>query len=107
MAFVYLIIEEPVEGEVVKDWVKIGYTQNPPEWRMGANLNPGNPRTIRVVAAFEYETNDAAWDAEKSAHEEFRKYLHQKEWFKIHWKTVNDWFLSQGAKHRQEVSVKP
>ena len=74
---------------------------------MGANLNPGNPRTIRVVAAFEYETNDAAWDEEKSAHEEFRKYLHQKEWFKIHWKTVNDWFLSQGAKHRQEVSVKP
>jgi len=107
MAFVYLIVEEPVEGEVVKDWVKIGYTQNPPEWRMDTNLTRGNPRTIRVAAAFEYETNDAAWDAEKRAHKEFEKYLHQKEWYQIHWKTVNDWFLSQGAKRHEEVTAKP
>ena len=106
MAYVYLIVEEPFAGETVKDWVKIGYSQNPPEWRMGANLTRGNPRTIRVAAAFIYETNDEAGDAEKSAHREFKKYLHQKEWFQIHWKEVERWFILQGAKLRDE-SVPP
>lgn len=102
MAYVYLIVEEPYEGETVRDWVKIGYSQNPPEWRVGANLTRGNPRTIRMATAFEYETNDDAWNAEKAAHKEFQKFLHQKEWFQIHWKEVERWFLQQCARLRNE-----
>lgn len=48
MAYVYLIAEEPFEGEILQDWVKIGYSQNPPEWRMNANLKRGNPRYINA-----------------------------------------------------------
>ena len=105
MAYVYLIVEEPFDGEVLKDWVKIGYSQNPPEWRMNANLKRGNPRPIKVAAAFEYETNDDARSAEKAAHKEFKPHLHEKEWFLIHWKKVEQWFISQGAKRRDETNV--
>ena len=100
MAYVYLIIEEPYQGETLCDWVKIGYTQNPPEWRMDANLKRGNPRLVKIAATFEYETNEIARTAEKAAHEHFKEYLHQKEWFRIHWRIVKEWFLAQGAKHR-------
>ena len=105
MAYVYLIIEEPFEGEILKDWVKIGYSQNPPEWRMNANLKRGNPRRIRVAAAFEYETNDDAWSAEKAAHKEFEAHLHEKEWFQIHWKDIEQWLIGQGARPRDESNV--
>lgn len=98
MAYVYLIVEEPFEGEALKDWVKIGYSQNPPKWRMDANLKRGNPRSIRIAAAFEYDTNDEAWKAEKAAHEEFKEFLHEKEWFQLHWKQVEQWFIAQGAR---------
>lgn len=100
MAYVYLIIEEPFEGETLKDWVKIGYSQNPPEWRMDANLKRGNPRSIKVAAAFEYPSNEDAKNAEKAAHKEFKEHLHQKEWFQLHWKQVEKWFISKGAKFR-------
>ena len=105
MAYVYLIIEEPFEGETLVDWVKIGYSQNPPEWRMDANLSRGNPRTIRVAAAFEYETNDQARNAEKAAHKEFMQHLHQKKWFQIHWKIVKHWFIQNGTKLRNEPAT--
>ena len=102
MAYVYLIVEEPFAGEVLKEWVKIGYSKNPPEWRIDANLTRGNPRSIRVAAAFEYESNDEAWNAEKSAHKEFKQYLRQKEWFQLDWQMVKQWFIQQGAKLRDE-----
>ncbi len=105
MAYVYLIIEEPYKGETLQDWVKIGYTQNPPEWRMDANLKRGNPRPIKIAAAFEYETNEDARNAEKAAHTEFKAHLHEKEWFHIHWQKVEQWFIRQGAKHRVAINV--
>lgn len=105
MAYVYLIIEEPYEGETVRDWIKIGYTQNPPEWRMHANLKRGNPRPIRIAATFEYETNEEARKAEKAAHTEFKLHLHEKEWFQIHWQEVETWFINQGARRRIESIV--
>lgn len=102
MAYVYLIVEESFEGEALKDWVKIGYSQNPPEWRMNANLKRGNPRPIKIAAAFEYATNDDAKAAEKAAHSHFKQHLHEKEWFQLHWKQVHDWFFKQGARLRSE-----
>ena len=72
-AFVYLIEEEPLHGESSGPWTKIGYSQNPPEWRMHANLKRGNPRNIRVAAAFEYETGEQARAAERNAQERFSK----------------------------------
>lgn len=102
MAYVYLIVEEPFEGETLKNWVKIGYSQNPPEWRMNANLKLGNPRSIKLAAAFEYATNDDAITAEKAAHSHFKQYLHEKEWIQLHWKQVHDWFFKQGARLRSE-----
>ena len=69
-AFVYLITEEPFEGETS------GYSQNPPEWRMDANLKRGNPRNIYVAAAFEFVTNVEARAAEAAAHEYFQAAKH-------------------------------
>ncbi len=105
MAYVYLIVEEPFEGEALKNWVKIGYSQNPPEWRMNANLKLGNPRSIKLAAAFEYATNDDAITAEKTAHDKFKQHLHEKEWFQLHWKQVEQWFIEKGAQQRVEASV--
>lgn len=105
MAYVYLIVEEPFEGEALKNWVKIGYSQNPPEWRMNANLKLGNPRSIKLAAAFEYATNDDAQTAEKTAHIKFKQHLHAKEWFQLHWKQVEQWFVEQGAQRRVEACV--
>lgn len=105
MAYVYLIVEEPFDGKTLKHWVKIGYSQNPPEWRMDANLKCGNPRSIKVAAAFEYETNQEAKNAEKAAHMEFKQYLHEKEWFQVDWKNVEQWFISQGGKLRYEAET--
>lgn len=105
MAYVYLIVEDPFEGETLKDWVKIGYSKNPPEWRMDANLKRGNPRLLRVAAAFEYEANDEALNAERTAHREFRPYLYEKEWFQINWKRVEQWFVQRGAKLRGDSAL--
>lgn len=101
MAYVYLIAEVADSRETTLEWVKIGYTQNPPEWRLGANLTRGNPRKLVVAAAFEYPNNDDAWRAEKAGHKHFGAHLHQKEWFQISWKSVRDWYLSQGATLRK------
>ncbi len=97
-AYVYLIEEQPYPGETSGPWTKIGYSQNPPEWRMEVNLKYGNPRTIRVAAAFVYETNDKAWDAEKIAHKHFADRKHHKEWFRVAWNEVAAWMEQNGAK---------
>lgn len=102
MPYVYLITEEPHDGEVCGAWTKIGYSQNPPEWRMDANLKRGNPRNIRVAAAFEFETNREARAAEKLAHMHFGDLKHQKEWFKVAWQDVASWLDNTGARRRTE-----
>ncbi|MDO6517799.1 hypothetical protein [Zobellia uliginosa] len=58
--YVYLIIEEPFENEESGPWTKIGYSKNPPEWRMNANLKRGNPRNLIVFEVFVYETQTEA-----------------------------------------------
>lgn len=103
MAYVYLIIEEPHPNEQESQWVKIGYTKNPPEWRLYANLMRGNSRTLSIAIAFEYESESAARGAERAAHVEFAKQHHQKEWFNVDWRTVKRWFELQGAKPRALV----
>lgn len=104
MAYVYLITEDPHENEVCGPWTKIGYSQNPPEWRMDANLKRGNPRNIRIAAAFEYPTNQAARVAEKLAHAHFDDVKHQKEWFNVAWQSVAAWLEGTGARLRPEIS---
>jgi len=96
-AYVSLIEEEPLDAERTGPWTKIGYSANPPEWRMNANLKRGNPRTIRVVAAFEYATADQASAAEKDARRAFAHCCHQKEWSHVSWKEVSAWLQAQGA----------
>ena len=103
-AFVYLIEEEPLHGESSGPWTKIGYSQNPPEWRMHANLKRGNPRNIRVAAAFEYETGEQARAAERNAQERFSNAKHQKELFRVSWSEVAAWLESTSAKQRLGTS---
>ena len=99
--YVYLITEKPFPDEVVRNWVKIGYSENPPEWRMNANLKRGNPRALLVASAFEYRSKRDALAAEKAAHIRFEKHSHEKEWFNIRWQTVDRWFRDQGATKRK------
>ena len=101
-AFVYLIEEKSYPGETTGPWTKIGYSKNPPEWRLEANLKRGNPRDLRVAVAFQYRTERQAQAAEKAAHEAFAKHAHQKEWFHVRWKTVARWFERHGAKARKK-----
>ena len=99
-AYVYLIEEEPHPGEESGPWTKIGYSQNPPEWRMEANLKRGNPRNIHVAAAFEYSSTEEARAAEKEAHQHFSDVKHQKEWYRVAWEEVANWMDSTGARRR-------
>src|SRR5258708_23652421 len=92
-AFVYLIEEVPHAGES-GPWTKIGYSKNPPEWRMNANLKRGNPRVLRLAAVCEFESEQAAHDGEKRAHRQFQQFAHQKEWFRVSWQQVADWLSS-------------
>lgn len=102
-AYVYLIEEEPFPGDTSGPWTKIGYSQNPPEWRMNANLKRGNPRNIRVAAAFEYDDNADAQAAERAAHQHFSNVKHQKEWFRVAWQDVAAWMsqVQSGAQSRR------
>lgn len=102
-AFVYLIEEIPHEGEKSGPWTKIGYTKNPPEWRLKSNMAYGNSRCVRVAEAFEFSTIAEALVAERKAHEAFDKFMLQKEWFNISWKEVSLWMQSQGAKPRKRM----
>jgi hypothetical protein len=101
-AYVYLIEEEPHPGETTGPWTKIGYSGNPPEWRLYANLNYGNSRNLCLRAAFEFDSVETAVIAEQNAHDAFREHIHQKEWFRILWQQVSHWFLRLGAKLRRE-----
>jgi len=102
-AYVYLIEEQACLGDTSGPWTKIGYSQNPPEWRMDANLKRGNPRNIRVAVAFEYDSSAAARAAEQAAHDHFYGHKHQKEWFRIPWYVVAVWMDGCGAKRRSLV----
>jgi hypothetical protein len=95
-AYVYLLHEEPISGDASGPWTKIGFSKNPPEWRLNANLKRGNPRNVVVAAAFEYETSEAALLAEKNARSHFSARKHQKEWFRITWQEASAWFESLG-----------
>ena len=65
MAYVYLLEEiSHCTGES-GPWTKIGYSKNPPEWRLDANLKRGNPRELRLAAVYEFESERAARDAER------------------------------------------
>jgi hypothetical protein len=88
-------------GESTGPWTKIGYSANPPEWRMDANLKHGNPNNIHVAAAFEYPTSDEAWAAEKNTHRNFAHRMHQKEWFRVNWEEVSAWLQGQGGRLRK------
>lgn len=94
---VYLITEEPFANEKSGPWTKIGYSKNPPEWRMNANLKRGNPRTLIVFDVFVYQTQTEARKWEKNAHNHFNQYLHQKEWFNLKPEEISSWFVSNGA----------
>ena len=91
VAYVYLLEEVPHSQGDSGPWTKIGCSRNPPEWRIGANLTRGNPRDLRLAAVYEFETEDAAYNAENSAHEHFRALKHQKEWFKVSASQVANW----------------
>ena len=101
--YVYLITEVPFPDEDTGNWVKIGYSKNPPEWRMNANLKRGNPRDLIIASAFEFRSERKARDAEKKAHDRFEKYYLQKEWFNVRWQTVDRWLRNQGAVKRQKT----
>ena len=99
-AYVYLITEEAHPTELIGSWTKIGYSKNPPEWRLNANLKRGNSRNLHVKAAFVYTSEQEARAAEKLAHAAFAEHKGQKEWFNIEWQRASDWFTSLGAIHR-------
>lgn len=105
MAYMYLLEEiSHCPGES-GPWTKIGYSKNPPEWRLGANLKRGNPRELKLAAVYEFESERAARDAETAAHNQFRSSEHQKEWFQIHWQQVADWCSNSGFKIRIDSEI--
>ncbi len=91
VAFVYLLEEVPHSDAEDVPWTKVGMSRNPPEWRLGANLKRGNPRHLTLGAVYEFETEQDALKAEGLAHERFKQFAHQKEWFSVHWKEIAEW----------------
>jgi hypothetical protein len=100
VAYVYLLEEIPFQPDESGPWTKIGYSQNPPEWRVNANLKRGNPRTLRLSAVFEFDTEKDAFNAEQAAHAKFRRFDHEREWFKVAWGEVATWLRDQGFRER-------
>ncbi|WP_166654225.1 GIY-YIG nuclease family protein [Tahibacter aquaticus] len=92
-----MIAEEPHPGETSGPWTKIGFSNNPPEWRLGANLKRGNSRALSVAAAFKYPTEADALAAERLAQQQFSSTCVGKEWFRVGWQDVARWFGSVGA----------
>jgi hypothetical protein len=99
--YVYILEEQPLDGDASGPWTKIGVSKNPPEWRVDANLKRGNPRTLRVAEVFEYDTEQAAYTAESAAHQASQMFRHQKEWFRIQWQKVVEWLEQTGARRRK------
>lgn len=106
MAYVCLISEEPHPGEVSGPWTKIGYTKNPPEWRLDANLTRGNSRVLSVLTAFKYPTEADAQVAERLAHQQFAGAAVRKKWFRVDPPQVDQWFLSTRADRRTPDDIK-
>jgi hypothetical protein len=104
VAYVYLLEELPNQSGESGPWTKIGYSQNPPEWRVNANLKRGNPRTLRLSAVFEFDSEGDAFNAEQTAHAQFRQLAHEREWFKVSWEDVAIWLRSQGFRERSSSS---
>ena len=100
MSFVYLLEEVPLPGESVQPWTKIGYTKNPAEWRLNANLKRGNPRELRFGAVYEFPTERDGRVAEAAAHKTFAEHRGLKEWFQMPWQTIDRWCVGQGDRHR-------
>jgi hypothetical protein len=99
-AYVYLLQEIPHCPGESGPWTKIGYSKNPPEWRLEANLKRGNPRDLKLARIYEFESVRAAREAERSAHNQFRQVEHQKEWFQLRWQRVANWCSKTGFKVR-------
>ena len=104
VAYVYLLEELPNHPGESGPWTKIGYSQNPPEWRVNQNLKRGNPRTLRLSAVFEFDTQDEAFNAEQAAHTHFSPLKHEREWFRIAWRDVAEWLRSRGFRERSAPS---
>jgi hypothetical protein len=100
VAYVYLLEELSHHPGESGPWTKIGYSQNPPEWRVNANLKRGNPRTLRLSGVFEFDTEAEAFAAEQAAHAHFYPFKHEREWFKVKWEDVATWLTSQGFRER-------
>jgi hypothetical protein len=90
-AYVYLLGEVPYSNRDSGPWTKIGWSRNPPEWRIGANLTRGNPRDLCLATVYEFEIEEAAYAAEQATHERFRDVKHQKEWFRVNAGQVAEW----------------
>lgn len=97
MPFVYVIQEVPIRDERTNPWLKIGYTKNPPEWRLNANLKRGNPRRLVIAAAFEYASQQEARQAERAAHNAFEEFAGEKEWFQLRPEPLIAWFIENGG----------
>lgn len=91
VAYVYLLEEVAYCPGESGPWTKIGCSQNPPEWRVGANLTRGNPRDLNLAAVYQFESKAEARAAEGLAQEHFDEFAHQKEWFNIAWQRVAEW----------------
>lgn len=100
VAYVYLLEELSYQPGESGPWTKIGYSQNPPEWRVNANLKRGNPRTLRLSAVFEFDTETEAFNAEQAAHAQFRQFEHEREWFMVAWSEVAQWLKNEGFRER-------
>ncbi|MBK8164006.1 MAG: GIY-YIG nuclease family protein [Gammaproteobacteria bacterium] len=77
---------------------KIGYSKKSTRMENGSKPKGENPRNIHVAAAFQYETEREARNAERNTHRNFNHLKHQKEWFRIAWTEVAQWLESTGAK---------
>lgn len=90
-AFMYLLEEKAhIVGEG-GPWTKIGFSMNPPEWRLNSNLKRGNPRDLLLAAVYEFSSTKEAREAEGVTHVHFNEFAHQKEWFQVSWHTVAEW----------------
>jgi hypothetical protein len=95
-AFVYLLEEVPFAPNESSQLTKVGYSRNPPEWRVGANLIRGNPRELRLPVVYEFATEAEAYQAESLAHRNFGGFALQKEWFRVSWQDIAKWCDEQG-----------
>ena len=99
-AYMYLLHEIPHAPGESGPWTKIGMPQNPPEWRLGANLKRGNSRELKLAAVYSFESVQQAREAEKRVHIHFQQFKHQREWFQIGWEQVAEWCSQTGFKRR-------